>query len=505
MPFNSAPNYDSRYIEDELYTSAQTWWVSTTGDDGNEGTNSSPLRTAYGAWLRISSRPQYAHRVHFMAGTHTLSNHFNNAYGQSNIFFDGDTPTESASQVVDTIVSNTRALGLKFSCVGVAWTPSEHKRKIIKWKTGALAGHYSCVKSNSATELVVTVDTTEWGTLLPVATDTFVFLTQPSILTMSTTIGTQFSKITLTDLKVTGAGKLATQSSIVQYTRCMVEFDQIAIGHNGVVRFNTSTFKQLGGSNPRGISSNPHSSIYVGKGSVLDFKTTQQVYLTEHSILELEGEVIFQNLSSSGITLRGAIIQGYEDNFATVDPTLELKDCAAGFIDDTYNNFAASDVNIAYIRGNISGNWLVNQLGLSSYKFLAGSVTTALGTNTCTVDGMIEGYAAPNRNAFIAVADKPFHSFYEIAYSATDYLADLNNDLIHITNTAAPRTVTLPTAACMKGKKYTVKDESGGAAGNNITIVGASGELFDGAASSVIATNYGSRTVVARNGAWWVI
>lgn len=65
--------------------------------------------------------------------------------------------------------------------------------------------------------------------------------------------------------------------------------------------------------------------------------------------------------------------------------------------------------------------------------------------------------------------------------------------LIAVTSTAAPRTITLPSAAALAaGDQVIVKDESGGAATNNITVARLGGDTFEnGGASMTISTNYG--------------
>jgi len=64
---------------------------------------------------------------------------------------------------------------------------------------------------------------------------------------------------------------------------------------------------------------------------------------------------------------------------------------------------------------------------------------------------------------------------------------------IGVTSTAAPRTITLPAASAVTaGRTYVVKDESGAAGTNNITVARAGADTIDGATSKVINTNYGS-------------
>ena len=85
--------------------------------------------------------------------------------------------------------------------------------------------------------------------------------------------------------------------------------------------------------------------------------------------------------------------------------------------------------------------------------------------------------------------------------SAVDYNPSaLTTDyLIAITDTSAARTVTISNEDIAKGttsfpRQFVIKDESGGAAANNITVQGESGNI-DGAGSVLITQNYGSLTI----------
>lgn len=89
--------------------------------------------------------------------------------------------------------------------------------------------------------------------------------------------------------------------------------------------------------------------------------------------------------------------------------------------------------------------------------------------------------------------------------TATNYTV-LNTDyIIGVTSTAAPRTITLPAATTTNtGQVFYVKDESGGAATNSITVNAASGSLIDGASSILINQNYGLLMFYSSGTAWFV-
>ena len=79
----------------------------------------------------------------------------------------------------------------------------------------------------------------------------------------------------------------------------------------------------------------------------------------------------------------------------------------------------------------------------------------------------------------------------KVVNSATSYVVLADDIIVNITDTAAPRTVTLPAPSTSNvGKFFLIKDTSGGAATNNITVSPASGNI-DGAASHAIDTNLG--------------
>ena len=93
---------------------------------------------------------------------------------------------------------------------------------------------------------------------------------------------------------------------------------------------------------------------------------------------------------------------------------------------------------------------------------------------------------------------------YKRTASATDYTAKVSDFIIAITNTGAARTVNLPpVASAGVGTVYIVKDESGGAGTNNITIDGDGSETIDGATTKVINTNYGAVRLYCTGSAWF--
>lgn len=75
--------------------------------------------------------------------------------------------------------------------------------------------------------------------------------------------------------------------------------------------------------------------------------------------------------------------------------------------------------------------------------------------------------------------------------------------IVGVTSTAAARTITLATSATEDGKVIIVKDESGAANVNNITIDTEGSELIDGAASKTINTAYGVKRFYSDGSNWF--
>ncbi len=88
--------------------------------------------------------------------------------------------------------------------------------------------------------------------------------------------------------------------------------------------------------------------------------------------------------------------------------------------------------------------------------------------------------------------------------TAISYAAATDDYIIGVTNTAATRTITLPTSqVSISGRVYIVSDESGNADAFPIQLVGQGGELIDGEAVQEIR-GYESISVYATGTAWKV-
>lgn len=91
------------------------------------------------------------------------------------------------------------------------------------------------------------------------------------------------------------------------------------------------------------------------------------------------------------------------------------------------------------------------------------------------------------------------------AYTAvTDatYTAKAGDRVIGV-NRAGAVTITLPSAEVRPGRSYTIKDESGAANSNNITVATEGSETIDGSATDTISDNYGGALYYSDGSNWF--
>jgi hypothetical protein len=80
-----------------------------------------------------------------------------------------------------------------------------------------------------------------------------------------------------------------------------------------------------------------------------------------------------------------------------------------------------------------------------------------------------------------------------------------NGERIIGVTTDSAVTLTLATNDMFVGRVLTIKDETGNAATNNITVDTEGAETIDGAASKTVSTNYGYISVYSDGSNWFVV
>ena len=96
-------------------------------------------------------------------------------------------------------------------------------------------------------------------------------------------------------------------------------------------------------------------------------------------------------------------------------------------------------------------------------------------------------------------------NYKRTAISANYSISHYEDYLIAVTSTSTTITITLPDATSTTGT-FVVKDESGGAATNNITLAMQGSQKFDGSTTHpVISANYGFLCFYSNGSNWFSI
>jgi hypothetical protein len=187
-----------------------------------------------------------------------------------------------------------------------------------------------------------------------------------------------------------------------------------------------------------------------------------------------------------------------------VDPTTlvlpKATDVQFGSI--SFPSGPASSANGDLDKATSDGNAVIKSNAVTTAKILNSNVTYSkiqpvtankvLGaqtTGTVTEIGMGSGLRMDSSKLAV--------NFPEVAVSSNMTL--LSGNTHYSVNTSAALTLTLPSPATVTGELIIIKDVSGSATTNNITITGGSGILIDNATTLIISTNYGA-VVLYSNG-----
>ena len=370
-------------IRQDINTTAQTIYVDITNgdDDTGNGTTTYPYKTIRKAYKAIPLNSQVKYTIDCANGTYSLPNDLTILSQNDGIIIQGKKSIEETGLVVTGIGTSSRANGITLTVAGTPWSVNEHKGKIIKITSGASNNNYGIVKSNTANTILITTDDIDYSVAIPIIGDTFDIYKQDVELEIpSTNTSVMNSVILINDCKVTGDYLFATQMSTLWFNRCYCKFKKINLGHSSVYRLNRTYFESSTTPNYM-VESSEQCTFLMEMGSVIDGGGTLGMSLNNNTNFRIKGEVVLQNLSSDGVTIRYSNITSDNDT-----STLRLENCAAGFVDRTNSSGGGCYVKLPYLRGVITGDYLVSGNSGSKYIFDDVSVTTALGTNVCSAN-----------------------------------------------------------------------------------------------------------------------
>ena len=165
--------------------------------------------------------------------------------------------------------------------------------------------------------------------------------------------------------------------------------------------------------------------------------------------------------------------------------------------DASAGSLVAADVGVGFTFDN---NYDFKILPQSRSDVLSGIMSTSDAPFTFTKTGEL-GIGTTSPNSKLQVAGSV--AFQRTAVSA-DYTT-AGDTIIGVTDTSASRTITLASADCVEGRIIIIKDESGGAGTNNITIATEGTEKIDGADTQVINANYGVIRLYSDGANWFIM
>lgn len=201
--------------------------------------------------------------------------------------------------------------------------------------------------------------------------------------------------------------------------------------------------------------------------------------------------IVFDNcrLGGSGITASGVALE--------MNGCLEVGQVVitTGILKARLSSFIADDGPNVTMTSNTAGSF-VDYCSFTSDDAtyaIAGVNAALVAASNCVIPasgtGPIDFYNPSTGSKPLALTQQG-NVLTSVRQSAIDYVAEGQEGYIGITNTAAPRAVTLTPQA--KSQLIYVCDESGGAGTNAITISAGGGATINGAASVVINENYGA-------------
>jgi hypothetical protein len=206
-------------------------------------------------------------------------------------------------------------------------------------------------------------------------------------------------------------------------------------------------------------------------------------------------------INVGGISAANQFAAGVVDSAALASAAVSAGKIAVGGV-SAANQLAANVVDSAALADNAVDSGAIAAGAVIAGKYGAGSIATADIANNAVDAGKANLSVAWAHTGALSANGGFFQKVTVTNVSYTVLAADV---FVGVTDTTAARTITLPALSGNTGRTLVIKDMSGAAATNNITIDGNGAETIDGATTKLINANYGSITLIGDVGGWQVV
>ena len=490
---------------DDWVTSNTSIYLDASGgnDDTGDGTVTLPYATIDRAFLDIPVNLEYQRSIYLEPGTYTWDKDYTQGFKQARINFYGSTSVDE-NWVVSGVNASDRDNGTQLTITGASFSVNEHRGKLIKYTSGALNGKYGVIYANDATDIWCTSENTSGTYTIPAVSDTLDLISNDSTINVTAAKRNSIRVMRFYNCDFTGSFFRGAMSALT-YWYCTCGWQQISAGPDSVHRNICSYW--LGGSGSVALAVGRDATARLNRGAVVDGADARKIEILTKGTLAIQNEVVITRIPSQYFTLSTHSVIS-SDEYSATGNTLRFYDTDTGVYVPA--GAMGGQINLPYCAGTIDGDWLI-EIDSTAANYLGnldgGSVTTDLGTNTCTVDGTNEGYENDDGDIQISgIQSIGRYSDVLRTATATDYTVTEFDYNIGVTDTSVARTITLPPLADVSvGKIFIVDDESAGAGTNNITVAADGAENINGESSIDIIVDGGSMIIKKAVSEWKTI